>query len=229
MKRSVLLIGGYSKTRSLATSLIAKGYAVTAINDNPTICDELSSIDGLEVVCGDSCEAGILDEAGAGSCDISIALSNSDARNLVSSELCKERFGVPKSVSIVNDAKKLEFFHSMGVNAPISVAHMITSLIEQQAFVDDLENVIPMDHGQIEVMELRVPKDSPHAGKRIRELDIPGDVIVACLLRGPRTIVPNGNTTVLPGDRLIVISGQHLESDSSDDSEFLNDMQDVRS
>lgn len=228
MKQSVLLIGGYNKTRSLATSLLAKGYAVTAINDSKTIADELSQIDGLEVICGDSCEAAVLDEAGAGSCDISIALSNSDARNLVTSELCKERFGVPKSVSIVNDARKTQFFHAMGVDAPISVAGMITAMIEHQALMENLVNVIPMDQGQVEVMEVQVPAGSPYAGRQIKNLGIPGDVIVGCLMRGPRAIVPNGNTQVLAGDRLIVISAQGIEPDQ-DSGGFLQGVQDVSS
>ena len=43
------------------------------------------------------------------------------------------------------------------------------------------------------------------ADKRLRELDLPGHLLVALIRRGDRTIVPDGNTMLRPGDRLTVI------------------------
>jgi len=43
------------------------------------------------------------------------------------------------------------------------------------------------------------------ADKRLRELDLPGHLLVALVRRGDRTIVPDGNTMLRPGDRLTVI------------------------
>jgi basic amino acid/polyamine antiporter, APA family len=41
--------------------------------------------------------------------------------------------------------------------------------------------------------------------KRLRELDFPGDTLVAMVRRGDRTIVPDGDTLLREGDRLTVI------------------------
>jgi basic amino acid/polyamine antiporter, APA family len=41
--------------------------------------------------------------------------------------------------------------------------------------------------------------------KRLRELDFPGDTLVAMVRRGDRTIVPHGDTLLREGDRLTVI------------------------
>jgi basic amino acid/polyamine antiporter, APA family len=43
------------------------------------------------------------------------------------------------------------------------------------------------------------------ADKRLRELELPGHLLVALIRRGDRTIVPDGNTMLRPGDRLTVI------------------------
>ena len=45
MKTKVLLVGGRSKAKSLAASLINKGYQVTVINDTLEDCVKLSEID----------------------------------------------------------------------------------------------------------------------------------------------------------------------------------------
>ncbi len=43
------------------------------------------------------------------------------------------------------------------------------------------------------------------ADKRLKELDLPGNLLVALVRRGDRTIVPDGDTLLRPGDRLTVI------------------------
>ncbi len=43
------------------------------------------------------------------------------------------------------------------------------------------------------------------ADKRLKELDLPGNLLVALVRRGDRTIVPDGNTMLRPGDRITVI------------------------
>jgi basic amino acid/polyamine antiporter, APA family len=43
------------------------------------------------------------------------------------------------------------------------------------------------------------------ADRRLRELSLPGNLLVALVRRGDRTIVPDGDTMLRPGDRLTVI------------------------
>ncbi|MEO1698315.1 MAG: amino acid permease [Planctomycetota bacterium] len=43
------------------------------------------------------------------------------------------------------------------------------------------------------------------AGRAMRELDLPDECLVAAIRREGRTLVPRGNTALLPGDRLLVI------------------------
>lgn len=109
-KKNVLLIGGRSKASSMASSLLEQGYRVTAINKSYDDCMMLSGIKGLDVICGDGTKPYILDEANASECDIAIALTSTDADNLVACQLCKKQFGVLKTVSLVSDPKKTEFF-----------------------------------------------------------------------------------------------------------------------
>jgi basic amino acid/polyamine antiporter, APA family len=45
--------------------------------------------------------------------------------------------------------------------------------------------------------------------KRLREIDFPGDTLVAMVRRGDRTIVPDGDTLLREGDRLTVIGSPH--------------------
>ncbi|WP_411677063.1 NAD-binding protein [Caproicibacter sp.] len=78
MKTRVLLIGGRNKAKSLASSLINKGYHVTVINDTYEDCMKLAEIEKLTVINGDGTRPFVLEDANAGDADIAIALTSKD-------------------------------------------------------------------------------------------------------------------------------------------------------
>lgn len=96
MKTKVLLIGGRNKAKSLATSLISKGYHVTVINDTYEDCLKLAEIDKLTVINGDGTRPFVLEDASAGDADIAIAMTAKDEDNLVICELCKKNSTLQK-------------------------------------------------------------------------------------------------------------------------------------
>ena len=46
-QRSILIVGGFNKARSLANSLLKKGYRVTVINKEYDACEKLAEIKGI--------------------------------------------------------------------------------------------------------------------------------------------------------------------------------------
>ena len=211
MRKRVLLIGGRSKAKALALSLLKQGYKVTIINNTYEHCVELAQIKGVKVIHGDGTKPFILDEAGAESCDFSIALASKDTDNLVASELCKKQFHVKKTVSLLSDPGKTEFFYKMGVDSVVCATQAITTIIEQQTFIDEMTNIIPIGKGHVQIVEVRITHESPVTGKKLWEIQLPKDVIIGCVLRGDETIIPRGDTRIYSGDILVVISDSTQE------------------
>lgn len=211
-KGKILLIGGRSKARSMAMSLLDQGYKVTVINSNYDHCSKLAEIPGLTVIHGDGTKPYILDEAGAARCDIAIALSGKDTDNLVACQLCKKQFSVPKTVSLVADPNKIDFFTQMGVDSVVCAISTITGIIQQQALIDEMTNIIPVGKGRVQIVEVHIPNESPIAGKKLWEITLPKEAIVGCVLRSDATIIPRGDTRILGGDTLVVITenGQEM-------------------
>lgn len=211
---SVLLIGGRSKAASMAGSLIEQGYRVTAINASYEDCLHLADIKGLNVIHGDGTKPYILDEAGAAGCDIAIALTGKDADNLVACQLCKKQFGVRKTVSLVGDPKKTEFFSQMGVDRVVCAVSAVTGIIQQQALVDEMTTIIPVGQGRVQIIEVQITGESPVEGKKLWEITLPRESIVGCILRGDTTLIPRGDTRILAGDTLVVLTGNGQELDA---------------
>ena len=214
MKKSVLLIGGRSKAKSLASSLLAHGYHVTAINMNHDDCLYLANDSRLNVIYGDGTKPYVLEEASAASANIAIALTSQDEDNLVACTLCKNRFHVSKTVSLLSDPQKKEFFYKMGIDRVVCSISAITGIIEQQAFMDEISRTIPLGAGRIQISEIFILANAPAVGKKLLEIDLPKEVIIGCILRGEATMIPRGETRIHAGDTLIMISSSGQETDA---------------
>ena len=136
MKQNVLLVGGRSKAKSLAQSLIQKGYQTTIVNSSYTDCKKLAENEKITVIHGDGTKPYVLEDAGANHMNIAIALTSKDEDNLVICELCKKKFRIPKTLSLLSDPQKTNFFYKMGVNRVICAISAVTGIIEQQAFME---------------------------------------------------------------------------------------------
>ncbi|MDD6088619.1 MAG: NAD-binding protein [Desulfovibrionaceae bacterium] len=206
MKTRVLLIGGRSKARILAQSLLERGYQVTVINSSYADCEKLAQNERLKVIAGDGSRPCVLEDAGAGEADIAIALTPADEDNLVICELCKKKFQIPKTISLLSDPKKTAFFYKMGVDRVICAISVVAGIIEQQAFMDELISSVPIGEGRVRICELPVAEGDRAVRKLVRDLDLPKEVIIGCILRQSQTLIPKGDTEIFEGDILVLIS-----------------------
>ena len=211
MKERILLIGGFNRTKSLATSLLKKGYSVTAINNDPGNCKSLAEIDKLKVFNGDGSKPFVLEDANAYNADIAIALTERDDDNLVICELCKKKFNVKKTVAVITDPQKTEFFYRMGIDSVVCAITAIADIIEQQAFLNEMATLAPVGSGSIKIAQVPISQTAPAVDKKLWELSLPKDVIIGCLLRGDKTMIPRGDTRILSGDILVLISTDEHE------------------
>lgn len=211
MRSRVFLIGGFNKTKSLAKSLIKKGYIVTAINKDREKCNTLAEIEHLDVFVGDGSKPFVLEDADAYHADIAIALTEHDADNLVICELCKKKFLIKKTVALISDPKKTEFFYRMGIDSVMCAITAIANIIEQQTFLDEMATLVPIGDGRINIAQVRVSATAPAVNKTLMKINLPSEVIVGCILRGEHSIVPRGDTRILAGDMLVLITSVEQE------------------
>ena len=211
MKGNVLLVGGRSKAKTLAQSLMKKGYRVTVINKELSDCERLAEIEKLTVIHGDGTKPYVLEDADAGSMELVIALTPRDEDNLVICELCKKKFRVSKTLSLLSDPQKTDFFYKMGVDSVVCAISAVTSIIEQQAFMEEMAKAIPIGEGRVQLLEVPITETDPAAQKQVWEINLPKEAIIGCILRRDRTLIPRGDTRILAGDILVLISGNEQE------------------
>lgn len=212
MRKKAVLIGSYQKALALSQSLQKKGFRITIINDDHQSCVELAECDGVTVIYGDATRPYTLEDAEVRGADVAIALTRRDDDNLVICELCKKIFGVKKTISLVNDPKKISFFYSMGVDSVVCSITTVTNVIEQHAFVDEISSIVSIGEGRVNVTQVRITPKARSVGKKISQLGLPKQVIIGCILRGQKNIIPQGGTSIRAGDLLVLISADSQDT-----------------
>lgn len=201
----VFIVGGGKTLYFLCKNFAARGYQVVIINRNQEECVQLARQLPATVVYGDGSDAEILSAAGVIGADAVLAITPNDQDNLVICQLASLQFGVPRTVALANDPDNAEVFEKLGVTG-FSTTHIIGSLIEQRASLEQIINLLPVGEGRVNVTEIVLDDDSPVAGKLLRDIKMPENALVAVIIRDNKPIVPRGANNLLAGDRVILIT-----------------------
>lgn len=210
---NILIVGGGGKIKYLVKSFLSKGYDVTVIENNHELCRKLSRKYKANFIYGDGTKPYILEDAGINNMDLIISLTPMDQNNLVICQLAKIAYKVNRTVAVVNDPENIELFKKFGLDIVISTADIISSLIEQRAFIEDIDNLFPIEEGKVALMELEIKPDSPVINKKIKEIALPEQSIIGCIIRKTYAIIPNGEEHILLDDKLIVFSLPGVQSE----------------
>ncbi|MGB3300788.1 MAG: TrkA family potassium uptake protein [Phormidesmis sp.] len=201
----VILIGTDKLTYFLGRRFASKGYFVTIITSDEERAVFLSRRLKASVIVGNGSDPAVLQEAGAYQADTLLALTDQDQDNLIACQIAKDRYGVPRTVAIVNDPDNRAIFEELGVSVAFSATEVLGSLIEQQMTPSDIKNLVPITESGVTLTEIVLEASSPAIGRAIRELDLQG-AVVACVVRRGHVLIANRRSYLMEGDRLLLIS-----------------------
>ncbi len=202
----IILIGGGKLAYFLAKRFASKGYHLTIINNDATEATTLSRQLKATVILGEGSNPQTLKEAGAYQANVVLSLTSQDQDNLIACQIAQKKYGVPRTVALVNDPENRAIFEKLGISVAFSATEIITSLIEQQTSAEEITNLLPVAEGKVNVTEVALTEDSPGLGKKLQELQLPTGTLIACILRQGEVIVPGGQTSLEVKDRLILLS-----------------------
>ena len=201
----IILIGGSKLSYFLAKQFASKNYYTTIINDNYDEAKILSRSLKATVLHGQGSDPHTLAKAGAYQADVVLSLTTQDEDNLIACQIAQKEYGVPRTIALVNDPENQPIFEKLGITVAFSATQIIASLIEQQNASSDIQNLLPIAEGKVNVTEIALAADNPVVGKTIDELQLPDGTLIACILRQGEVIVPSGENSLQALDRLIVI------------------------
>jgi trk system potassium uptake protein TrkA len=202
----VAIAGAGNVGRSIALELIENNHDVLLIEREMSALKQ-SSVPGALWVHGDACEVATLEQARLQDFDVMVAATGDDKVNLVVSLLAKTEFGVRRVVARVNHPKNEWLYNeSWGVDVAVSTPRMLTALVEEAVSVGDLVRLMSFMQGEASLVEVTLADDSPLAGRRIDEVDLPPDTALVTILRGGHVVLPSPEATLEAGDEVLAVA-----------------------
>ncbi len=208
----ILIVGTGPSVYHLTRRFLARGHAVTVVDPDPVHALHLSERADATVLSGDGTDPVMLERAGARRADAVLALTGADHDNLAVCQIARRKFGVPRTLSVVNDPDHAEVFRRMGVSFAVSTTELLAQVLHGSAGFEDLETLVLAAGGRIAIAEVALREGAPSVGRLLSEVPLPEGALVGCVIREGGVIVPRGSTLLLPHDRLVIVARPELHT-----------------
>lgn len=202
--KSVAVIGGGNVGFMLAKNLEDMKIKTKIIEKDYERCEFLSQeLSKTLVINADGTNLKILDEEEIGACDVAIAVTNNDERNLLSSLLVKQ-LGVKRVISRVSKVLNIPLFEKVGIDIAVSPKTSAINEVRNDIDETNVDILATVEQGEAEVLEISVK--SEFGEKQIIDLRFPAPAIVGIIQRRNHVIIPKGDTKLKTGDILIIFT-----------------------
>lgn len=209
--KNVLLCGGGRVSFYLAQLLEKSGINVQLIEKDPKRCIELASqLPKVSVIQGDASSLFLLESEGINDCDALITMTGLDEMNMIIS-LYGKKCDVPQIITKVDHTDNSNIQDSLPLGSVVCPKDLCcTNIVRYVRAMQDATGAAITVHtiadGQAEAMEFLVDDKTLHCGELLKNLHIRKNVLIACIMHGRRTEIPNGNSRFEKGDHIIVVS-----------------------
>jgi trk system potassium uptake protein TrkA len=209
----IIVVGGGEVGYNLTKVLLKEGHEVALIEKSRSRYEELSAEFGELVLYGDGSERDVLISAGANRADVVVAVTGEDSDNLVICQLAKLLFLAPKTIARINDPKNEDISRLLGIDATVSSVSAILSVVEQEIMTREIVSSLPLKHSEMRLVEIKIKRRSPAAGKLVQEINIPKRSVFVFVVRGKEVIIPRGDTRLLPDDTVIALTSMDSQDE----------------
>ncbi|MCH5279351.1 MAG: Trk system potassium transporter TrkA [Christensenellaceae bacterium] len=223
--RTAMICGGSRVAFYLAKILERSGIQVKVIENNAARAIELSNeLPKALVIRGDTTDQELLMEEGIGNVDAFAALTGMDETNIISGLFAKWQ-GAGKVVVKVNNESLTSIMPSGALESIVSpkqiTANRILSFVRAMSCTPEesnVETVYELVGGRIEALEFIAKGNHPMYGMPLKQLNryLHKELLLACIVRGGRTIIPGGDDYIQSGDRVVIVTKHKMFNDLAD-------------
>lgn len=192
----------------LAERLSVEGQDIVVIEaDEARAADLQSAVDCL-VIHGNGASSSVLAEAGIDRAELLIAVTNSDAVNVLACQAAAE-FDVPRKVARVEDASLRDGARIEGVDVVIDPGESLAKELVRLVRKGGVAEVVEFGGGDLVLLGGFVHEGAPLAGMTLAELrdrELDWSWLVTAVVRNGETMVGRGDTRVEESDHVLIMA-----------------------
>lgn len=209
----VMIVGGGKIAYYLAKQLLASGLRVKIIDKDLRRCEELSeSLEKAEILYGDGTEEDFLMECGLAGCDAFISLTGMDEENMLLSMFVRKTFPKIKVLTKVARNSFKNIVDTMDVGTVFTPSQTVSNLIcryarAMQNSIDlPIQTLYKLCGGKVEALELCANHRCAVCGTELMKLHLKKNLLIGCINRNGKIIIPSGRDTIEAGDTVIIVT-----------------------
>lgn len=183
-----------------------KNNELTIINNDKDDAEQIAKDNRVPVFFGDPSKKYALEASHIENYDIFIAVSDKDEDNFVACLLAKKVFGVKKCICIVQNPNNVEVFKDLDIDSVISSTQLLLASITSETSLETLIKTMSFEDDKIVLTEVQIKPSYDICNKKICEISFPKTGSISCIYRKPRVVIPNGQSMILPKDKLLFVS-----------------------
>ncbi len=205
--RRVIIVGGGNIGFHVARSLEKMGsMKIRIIEKNQKRAGRIAEqLERTVVLHGDGLDREVLREAGAQDAETIVTLTNNDQTNVLSAVIAK-REGTRRAMALINESDYGPLTRSVGIDRYIDPRATTISTILQHVRRGRIKGIFTLLDGQAELIDAIALETSPLVGEPLRKVALPSGVVIGAILRGQEVMLPNAETVVEPGDRVVLMA-----------------------
>ena len=211
----IIILGAGQVGASVAENLVSEANDITLIDTSAEHLEVLRDRLELRTVIGNAASPSVLREAGADDADLLIAVTQSDQTNLCACRVAKTLFNLPTRVARLRssdfvDHPELLDDDNFAVDFSICPEQIVTDYIKRLVAFPEALQVMEFAGGVLSLICVRAFEGGPLVGHPLKALryHMPNvEVRIAAIYRGDgEAIIPEGDTTILPGDEVFCLA-----------------------
>lgn len=209
---SAMFVGGGKLTVYLAKALADTKIKIKIIEQDEERCRILSEIlPHAMIIHGDGSDQKLLLEEGIRQTEAFASLTGFDEENILLSLYAASQSGA-KLITKVNKIAFENVINSLNLGSVIYPKMLTADIIlqyvraMQNSMGSNIETLYKIVADKAEALEFRVRGDSPVLGIPLEKLRTRNNLLVACINRNGRIIMPRGKDTLEAGDTVIIVT-----------------------
>lgn len=229
-----IVVLGAGQVGATIVEALHDDHDLTVIDLDPARLQTLSYRYDVRTVAGNGATRRVLQNAGIEQAALAIACTSRDEINLVAGTLVK-KLSEAQTIVRTSNPEYLEAWQERQIDVDFMVSSELETAhaVSRTIGVPAAKQTDVFADGQVQIVEFDVPRDGAGAddlsgvplteaaeqaarrplagayehvvGLPLRDARIPADSKVASIIRGERMLVPRGDQSILPGDRIIII------------------------
>lgn len=215
--KNTIIVGGGTIAYYLAKQLIDMGIHVKIIEKDYARCEHLSELlPSAVIIHGDATNQDILFEEGISHIESFVSLTGIDEGNIFLSLFAQQ--ASKSNAKIITKINRISFdeiinnFHLGSLIYPKFItAEYILQYVRamQNSMGSNVETLYRIIEDKAEALEFHIDDESRITGTPIQDLPLKKNILIACINRDGKTIIPKGNSEIEVGDTVIVITTQN--------------------